>query len=115
MTIIATCLVDTGSRMDDVVYEEFKGTGNMELHLSRELQERRVFPAIDIDRSSTRREELLLGPDLTQRVWLMRRMYGQMVNDPPSGAGMNMTQATEAILNQMAKTDSNMDFMETLK
>ena len=114
LTIIATCLVDTGSRMDDVVYEEFKGTGNMELHLSRDLQERRVFPAIDIDRSSTRREELLLGPDITQRVWLMRRMYGQMVNDPPAGAGMSMIQATEAILNQMAKTDSNLDFMETL-
>jgi transcription termination factor Rho len=114
LTIIATCLVDTGSRMDDVVYEEFKGTGNMELHLSRTLQERRVFPAIDIDRSSTRREELLLGPDITQRVWLMRRMYGQMVTEPPSGAGMSMAQATEAILMQMAKTDSNMDFMETL-
>jgi transcription termination factor Rho len=114
LTIIATCLVDTGSRMDDVVYEEFKGTGNMELHLSRTLQERRVFPAIDIDRSSTRREELLLGPDLTQRVWLMRRMYGQMVNDPPSGAGMSMAQATEAILTQMSKTDDNMEFIETL-
>ena len=114
LTIIATCLVDTGSRMDDVVYEEFKGTGNMELHLSRTLQERRVFPAIDIDRSSTRREELLLGPDITQRVWLMRRMYGQMVTDPPNGAGMSMTQATEAILMQMSKTDSNMEFMETL-
>ncbi len=114
LTIIATCLVDTGSRMDDVVYEEFKGTGNMELHLSRTLQERRVFPAIDIDRSSTRREELLLGPDITQRVWLMRRMYGQMVGDPPNGAGMNMSQATEAILMQMAKTDNNMEFMETL-
>lgn len=114
LTIIATCLVDTGSRMDDVVYEEFKGTGNMELHLSRSLQERRVFPAIDIERSSTRREELLLGPDITQRVWLMRRMYGQMVTDPPNGAGMTMIQATEAILNQMARTDSNMDFLETL-
>ena len=65
LTIIATCLVDTGSRMDDVVYEEFKGTGNMELHLSRRLQERRIFPAFDIERSSTRREELLLGPDIT--------------------------------------------------
>jgi transcription termination factor Rho len=114
LTIIATCLVDTGSRMDDVVYEEFKGTGNMELHLSRGLQERRVFPAIDIERSSTRREELLLGPDITQRVWLMRRMYGQMVTDPPNGAGMTMIQATEAILNQMARTDSNLDFLETL-
>ncbi len=66
LTIIATCLVDTGSRMDDVVYEEFKGTGNMELHLSRKLQERRIYPAIDIERSSTRREELLLGPDITR-------------------------------------------------
>jgi transcription termination factor Rho len=100
--------------MDDVVYEEFKGTGNMELHLSRTLQERRVFPAIDFERSSTRREELLLGPDITQRVWLMRRMYGQMVTDPPNGAGMTMTQATEAILNQMARSESNMDFLETL-
>jgi len=70
--------------MDDVVYEEFKGTGNMELHLSRRLQERRVFPAIDIERSSTRREELLLGPDITPRVWLMRRMYDQMVTQPPT-------------------------------
>ena len=114
LTIIATCLVDTGSRMDDVVYEEFKGTGNMELHLSRTLQERRVFPAIDIDRSSTRREELLLGPDITQRVWLMRRMYGQMVTDPPSGAGMTMIQATEAIIGKLNKTDTNLDFLETL-
>jgi transcription termination factor Rho len=114
LTIIATCLVDTGSRMDDVVYEEFKGTGNMELHLSRKLQERRVFPAIDIDRSSTRREELLLGPDITQRVWLMRRMYQAMVSDPPLGAGMGQTQATEAIMNQLSKTKDNMEFLETL-
>ena len=70
LTIIATCLVDTGSRMDDVIYEEFKGTGNMELHLRRKLPERRIFPAFDIERSSTRREELLLGPDITPRVWL---------------------------------------------
>jgi transcription termination factor Rho len=115
LTIIATCLVDTGSRMDDVVYEEFKGTGNMELHLSRVLQERRVFPAIDIDRSSTRREELLLGPDITQRVWLMRRMYGQMVTDPPNGAGMSMVQATEAILDRLTRTDTNLEFLESLK
>jgi transcription termination factor Rho len=114
LTIIATCLVDTGSRMDDVVYEEFKGTGNMELHLSRKLQERRIFPAIDIERSSTRREELLLGPDITPRVWLMRRMYGQMVADPPQGAGLGQTQATEAILSQLAKSDNNLEFLETL-
>jgi len=114
LTIIATCLVDTGSRMDDVVYEEFKGTGNMELHLSRRLQERRVFPAIDIDRSSTRREELLLGPDITPRVWLMRRMYNQMVTAPPHGAGLDMSTATEAILQRISRTENNMEFLETL-
>jgi len=115
LTIIATCLVDTGSRMDDVVYEEFKGTGNMELHLSRRLQERRIFPAIDIERSSTRREELLLGPDVTQRVWLMRRMYGQMTTPPPNGAGLEITNATEAILQQLSKTSDNQEFLETLR
>jgi len=114
LTIIATCLIDTGSRMDDVVYEEFKGTGNMELHLSRRLQERRVFPAIDIERSSTRREELLLGPDVTQRVWLMRRMYDQMVTPPPHGAGMDSTAAIEAIMQRMARTMDNQEFLETL-
>jgi transcription termination factor Rho len=114
LTIIATCLIDTGSRMDDVVYEEFKGTGNMELHLSRRLQERRIFPAIDIERSSTRREELLLGPDITPRVWLMRRMYDQMVTAPPHGAGLDPSTATEAILQRMARTEGNMEFLETL-
>lgn len=114
LTIIATCLIDTGSRMDDVVYEEFKGTGNMELHLSRRLQERRVFPAIDIDRSSTRREELLLGPDLTPRVWLMRRMYDQMITSPPHGAGLGITTATEAIIQRLAGTENNMEFLENL-
>ncbi len=114
LTIIATCLVDTGSRMDDVVYEEFKGTGNMELHLSRRLQERRVFPAIDIERSSTRREEILLGPDITPRVWLMRRMYDQMVAAPPYGAGLDPSTATEAILQRLSRTDSNQAFLETL-
>jgi transcription termination factor Rho len=115
LTIIATCLVDTGSRMDDVVYEEFKGTGNMELHLSRRLQERRIFPAFDIERSSTRREELLLGPDITPRVWLMRRMFSHMVSPPPNGAGLDVTNATEALLQQMARTDNNLDFLETLQ
>jgi len=114
LTIIATCLVDTGSRMDDVVYEEFKGTGNMELHLSRQLQERRVFPAIDISRSSTRREELLLGPDITPRVWLMRRMFEQMVASPPQGAGMDQATATEAILRRISQTKDNQEFLETL-
>jgi transcription termination factor Rho len=114
LTIIATCLIDTGSRMDDVVYEEFKGTGNMELHLSRRLQERRVYPAIDIERSSTRREELLLGPDITPRVWLMRRMYDQMVTAPPHGAGLDPSTATEAILQRLGRTPNNMEFLETL-
>ncbi|HEX9674899.1 MAG TPA: transcription termination factor Rho [Anaerolineales bacterium] len=114
LTIIATCLVDTGSRLDDVVYEEFKGTGNMELLLSRRLQERRVFPAFDIERSSTRREELLLGPDITQRVWLMRRMFAQMITPPPNGAGMEMVNATEAIIERIRRTETNQEFLETL-
>jgi transcription termination factor Rho len=114
LTIIATALIDTGSRLDDVVYEEFKGTGNMELHLSRKLQERRTFPAIDLERSSTRREDLLLGPDLLQRVWLMRRMYIQMVGQPPQGAGMDNAVATEAIIQRMTKTKTNQEFLDNL-
>jgi len=114
LTIIATALVDTGSRLDDVVYEEFKGTGNMELHLSRRLQERRIFPAIDIERSSTRREELLLGPDILSRVWLMRRMYLQMISPAPQGAGLDPSVATEAIVQKMIKSRDNMEFLETL-
>ncbi len=114
LTIIATALVDTGSRLDDVVYEEFKGTGNMELHLSRRLQERRIFPAIDLERSSTRREELLLGSDMLQRVWLVRRMYLQMIGQPPQGAGMDTAVAAEAILQRMNKAKTNMEFLENL-
>jgi transcription termination factor Rho len=115
LTILATCLVETGSRMDDVIYEEFKGTGNMELHLSRRLQERRIFPAFDIEKSSTRREELLLGPDILQRVWTMRRMLGQMIADPPNGAGMGLIGATDAVLTRLRHTDTNEEFMETLE
>ncbi|MEL7591918.1 MAG: transcription termination factor Rho [Anaerolineaceae bacterium] len=114
LTIIATALVDTGSRLDDVVYEEFKGTGNMELHLSRRLQERRVFPSIDIERSSTRREDLLLGPDILPRVWLMRRMYLQMIGQPPQGAGMDPAVATEAILQRLTRSKDNQEFLENL-
>jgi transcription termination factor Rho len=114
LSIIATALVDTGSRLDDVVFEEFKGTGNMELHLSRRLQERRTFPAIDIERSSTRREDLLLGPDILKRAWLMRRMYLQMISAPPQGAGMDMAVAMEAIVQQIARTKTNLEFLETL-
>jgi len=114
LTIIATALVDTGSRLDDVVYEEFKGTGNMELHLSRRLQERRIFPAIDIERSSTRREDLLLGPDMLSRAWLMRRMYLQMIGQPPQGAGMDPAVGTEAILQRLSRTKNNQEFLESL-
>lgn len=114
LTIIATALVDTGSRLDDVVYEEFKGTGNMELVLSRRLQERRIFPALDIERSSTRREDLLLAPDELQRVWLMRRMYSQMTGNPPSGAGMDPAVATEAIIQRMMKAKTNDEFLRSL-
>jgi transcription termination factor Rho len=114
LTIIATALVDTGSRLDDVVFEEFKGTGNMELHLSRRLQERRTFPAIDIERSSTRREDLLLGPDIMRRAWLMRRMYLQMIGNPPQGAGMDPAVAMEAIVQQISRSQTNLEFLETL-
>ena len=114
LTIISTCLVDTGSRMDDVIYEEFKGTGNMELHLSRKLQERRIYPAVDIERSSTRREDLLLGPDLLQRVWLMRRMFIQMITQQPQGAGMDNAVATEAIITRLDRARNNQEFLENL-
>jgi len=114
LTIIATAMVDTGSRLDDVVYEEFKGTGNMELHLSRRLQERRIFPAIDIERSSTRREELLIEPEVLQRIWLMRRMYLQMIGNPPQGAGMDTAVASEAIIQRLEKTKTNLEFLDAL-
>ncbi len=114
LTIIATCLVDTGSRMDDVIYEEFKGTGNMELVLSRKLQERRIFPAIDIERSSTRREELLLDSQTLAKVWTLRRMLSQLMAPPPNGAGYDITTATEALLERMSRTRSNQEFLETL-
>ena len=104
LTIIATCLVDTGSRMDDVIYEEFKGTGNMELHLDRKLAEKRIFPALDIQRSSTRREELLLAPEALRQVWTLRRMVS-MVGD---------NDGTELMLTRMAKTKTNVEFLATL-
>ncbi|MFW6068613.1 MAG: transcription termination factor Rho [Chloroflexota bacterium] len=110
LTIMGTCLVDTGSRMDDVIYEEFKGTGNMELVLSRRLQERRIFPAFDIERSSTRREELLLSGDELQRVYIMRRMLGHLMDTP----GYDLSSATNAVLQRMRATDNNYEFLETL-
>jgi transcription termination factor Rho len=114
LTIIATCLIDTGSRMDDLIYEEFKGTGNMELHLNRRLAERRVYPALDIDRSSTRREELLLDKDTLPRVWLMRRMLAQLMASPPSGAGYDAPAATQVLIERLARTRSNAEFLELL-
>jgi transcription termination factor Rho len=106
LTIIATCLVDTGSRMDDVIYEEFKGTGNMELHLDRRLAERRIFPALDIVRSGTRREELMLAPETLGRVWTLRRMIDmlrQTGEDP-----------LEPVLERLRRTRNNKTFLETL-
>ena len=109
LTILAACLVDTGSRMDDVIYEEFKGTGNMEVHLERRLAERRIFPAIAIDRSGTRREELLLDEPTLKQVWLLRRMVNMITSD-----SMNQSEATEKVIEQMSKTKSNTEFLATL-
>ena len=110
LTIIATCLVDTGSRMDDLIYEEFKGTGNMELHLDRRLSERRIFPAMDIQRSGTRREELLLGEEQLKQVWLLRRMVGIIASD-----SNNFIEATERVLERMRKTKNNAEFLVGLR
>jgi transcription termination factor Rho len=104
LTIIATCLVDTGSRMDDVIYEEFKGTGNMELHLDRKLAEKRIFPAVDIQRSGTRREDLLLDPVTLRQSWMLRRMVSMV--------GEN--EGAELMLTRMAKTKSNAEFLASL-
>ena len=109
LTIIANCLVDTGSRMDEVIYEEFKGTGNMELHLDRKLAERRIFPAIDISRSGTRREELFFDEGTVKHVWLLRRMVTLLASDTG-----NATEATERVLERLAKSKRNADFLANL-
>jgi transcription termination factor Rho len=109
LTIIATCLVDTGSRMDDLIYEEFKGTGNMELHLDRRLSERRIFPAMDIQRSGTRREEMLLDAETLKQVWLLRRMVGIIAGDSEK-----IVEATERVLEFMRKTKNNAEFLANL-
>ena len=109
LTIIATCLIDTGSRMDDLIYEEFKGTGNMELHLDRRLSERRIFPAMDIQRSGTRREELLLDEDTLKQVWLLRRMVAMIASD-----SVNLVETTERVLERMRKTKTNTEFLANL-
>jgi transcription termination factor Rho len=104
LTILATALVETGSRMDDVIFEEFKGTGNMELHLSRRLEERRIFPAIDILKSGTRREELLLGDETLHKMWLLRKVISDM--DP--------AEAMDMLLGRLGRTRSNREFLATL-
>ncbi|MCC6314658.1 MAG: transcription termination factor Rho [Thermomicrobiales bacterium] len=104
LTIVSTCLIDTGSRMDDVIYEEFKGTGNMELHLDRKLAERRIYPSIDVQRSGTRREELLLDEYALRQVWTMRRMVSMLGG----------SEGTELVLGRLAKTKTNAEFLETL-
>lgn len=109
LTIIATCLVDTGSRMDELIYEEFKGTGNMELHLDRRLAEKRTFPAMDILHSGTRREELLLDETTVKQVWLLRRMVSMLAEDSTNG-----TEAAERLLDRLAKTQTNAEFLATL-
>ncbi len=109
LTIIATCLIDTGSRMDELIYEEFKGTGNMELHLDRRLAERRIFPAMDIPRSGTRREELLLDEETIKQVWLLRRMVSMIASD-----AINFTETTERVLDRMRRTKDNAEFLATL-
>ena len=105
LTIIGTCLVDTGSRMDDLIYEEFKGTGNMELHLVRKLAERRIFPAIDVGKSGTRQEELLYGPDRLKQIHTLRRMLDIMSDD----------ERTPTLLERLTKTEDNEDFLKKLK
>ena len=105
LTIIATALVDTGSRMDDVIYEEFKGTGNMEVHLERRLAEKRIYPAINVLRSGTRREELLLKPDVLQKVWILRKLLSDM----------DEVEAMEFLLERLKATKSNADFFDLMR
>ncbi|MFZ1828378.1 MAG: transcription termination factor Rho [Candidatus Competibacteraceae bacterium] len=105
LTILATTLVDTGSRMDDVIYEEFKGTGNMEIHLDRRISEKRVFPAIDINRSGTRREELLTDQDDLQKMWILRKLLHPM----------DELQAMEFMLERLKSTRTNREFFESMK
>ncbi|HKJ15910.1 MAG TPA: transcription termination factor Rho [Xanthomonadales bacterium] len=105
LTIVATALVDTGSKMDEVIYEEFKGTGNMEIHLSRRIAERRTYPAIDINRSGTRREELMIGQDVLQKVWILRKLLHPM----------DEAQAIEFMMDKMKSTKSNEEFFNFMK
>jgi transcription termination factor Rho len=105
LTIIATALIDTGSRMDDVIYEEFKGTGNMEIHLDRRMAEKRIYPSINVNRSGTRREELLLKPDILQKVWILRKLLYPM----------DELEAMEFLLDKVKQTKSNTEFFESMR
>ncbi len=105
LTILGTALVDTGSRMDEVIFEEFKATGNMEVHLDRRLVEKRTFPAIDINRSGTRKEELLLGESVTKRIWVLRKLLAQL----------SPVEAAEFVIDKMQGTPSNSEFLEMMK
>jgi transcription termination factor Rho len=104
LTIIATALVDTGSRMDDVIFEEFKGTGNMEIQLDRTLFQRRIYPAIDIKRSNTRHEELLIDEKQLQRIWLLRKVLNEL----------NTVEAMELLKDKLSKTKSNEEFLASM-
>jgi transcription termination factor Rho len=104
LTIIATALVDTGSKMDEVIFEEFKGTGNMELHLDRRLVEKRTFPAVDVNKSGTRREELLTPAVTLQRIWLLRKVL----------SSMNVVDAMEFLLEKLSEAKSNEEFFENM-
>ena len=105
LTIIATALIETGSRMDDIVYEEFKGTGNMEIHLDRKLSEKRIFPAIDIYKSGTRRDDLLLSPDEMDAVYIIRKMLGNG----------NPAEITEQLITMLEKTENNKEFVAKIR
>lgn len=105
LTIIATALIDTGSKMDEVIYEEFKGTGNMEIHLDRRLSDKRIFPAIDVERSGTRKEELLFTPDELKMIWTLRRALAQFES----------TQATELLIDKIKKTRNNLEFLTSIQ
>jgi transcription termination factor Rho len=105
LTIIATALVDTGSRMDEVIFEEFKGTGNMELHLERKFAEKRVYPAINVSRSSTRREDYLMDPDDLQKCWILRKILH----------AMDDMAAIEFLLGKLKDTKTNAEFFESMK